>query len=296
MPSTSRRALRQAHLSDEGDRRGVLPPDHLHRLPDVLLGAAPRPDLGQGGQPPGRRRQAAGPGPQGDGVGPRLDHRARQLHVRHQRRDANAQPSAGPTPGRDRVRSAVAALRQLQAARQLHGPGLDRQRRPARRSRRPVPARGRRQPRSLRAAAPGRGAGRGRAVHLPERDADEPDHDGQPAPADPHVGAAPVHHGAVGDPPAVQADPPRDLRRQPLLRQLPRPEVRAARLLRRDGQPRRALPHQAAPRHGDGRVGGLPRRLAGGDRWAGRAGVQPLPSANTTRAAARCRRGGSSRR
>ena len=50
-------------------------------------------------------------------------------------------------------------------------------------------------------------------------------------------GPAPVHDGAVGDPPAVQADQARGLPGQPLLRLLPRPEVRAARLLRRDGQP-----------------------------------------------------------
>ena len=48
-------------------------------------------------------------------------------------------------------------------------------------------------------------------------------------------------------------------------------------VLRRDGQPRRALPHQAAPRHGDGRVGCLPRWRARGDGWAGRAGHEPVP-------------------
>ena len=37
------------------------------------------------------------------------------------------------------LRPAVAALRQLQEARQLHGPGLDRERRPSRRPGRPVP-------------------------------------------------------------------------------------------------------------------------------------------------------------
>ena len=71
----------------------------------------------------------------------------------------------------------------------------------------------RREPRPVRPAAPGRGAGRGRPLHLPERDADEPDHDGEPAPAHPHERPAAVHDGAVGDPPAVQADPPRDLPR-----------------------------------------------------------------------------------
>ena len=145
----------------------------------------------------------------------------------------------------------------------------------------------RREPRPLRAAPAGRGARRGRALHLPERDADEPDHDGQPAPAHPHERAAAVHDGAVGDPPAVQADPPRGLPGQPVLRQLPGAEVRAARLLRRDGQPRRALPHQAAPRHGDGRLGGVPRRRRSRRRMV-RSCRRRAPSARSP-AACRCR-------
>ena len=72
----------------------------------------------------------------------------------------------------------------------------------------------------------------------------------------------------------------------PVLRQLPRAEVRAARLLRRDGQPRRALPHQAAPGHGHGRVGCLSVRLPGRDRWPGRAGHEPVPAEAATGPAA----------
>src|SRR5688500_6131461 len=37
------RPVRPAHLPDEGDRRGVLPADHLHGLPDLLLRARTRP-------------------------------------------------------------------------------------------------------------------------------------------------------------------------------------------------------------------------------------------------------------
>ena len=72
----------------------------------------------------------------------------------------------------------------------------------------------------------------------------------------------------------------------PFFGSLPRPEVRAARLLRRDGQPRRALPHPPAPRHGDGRMGGLPRRHADRDRGAGRARDEPVPAEAAAGAAA----------
>src|SRR6266568_1741453 len=53
--------------------------------------------------------------------------------------------------------------------------------------------------------------GRGRALRLPECHAHQPGHDRQPPRPDPHVRAAAVHDGPVGDPPAVPADPPRDL-------------------------------------------------------------------------------------
>ncbi len=58
---------------------------------------------------------------------------------------------------------------------------------------------------------------------------------------------------------------------------LPGAEVHPARLLRRDGQSRRALPHPAASRHGDGRLGGLSGRRADGDRWTGGARDLPVP-------------------
>jgi thymidylate synthase (FAD) len=57
----------------------------------------------------------------------------------------------------------------------------------------------------------------GRAVRLPERDPDEPRHDDEPAGAHPHVGPAAVHDGPVGDPAALPAHPPRDLRVSPFL-------------------------------------------------------------------------------
>ena len=68
-------------------------------------------------------------------------------------------------------------------------------------------------------------------------------------------GPAPVHDGPVGDPAAVPADPPRDLPGLAVPRLVPRAEVRAARLLRRVQQPRRALPDPPAQGHGPRRVG-----------------------------------------
>ena len=68
----------------------------------------------------------------------------------------------------------------------------------------------------------GRRARRGRPVRLPQRDADEPRDDHEPAGAHPHVRAAAVHDGPVGDPPAVPADPPRDLQRLAVPRLVPR--------------------------------------------------------------------------
>ena len=67
--------------------------------------------------------------------------------------------------------------------------------------------------RVLRRDARGRHPGRGRALRDAQRDAHQPDHDRQPALADPHVRPAPVHDGPVGDPPALPADPPRGLQR-----------------------------------------------------------------------------------
>ena len=123
MPATPADALRQAHLSDQGDRRGVLPPDHLHRLPDLLLGAAARPDLGQGGSRARWRTRSSRPGPQGHGVGPRLDHRARQLHLRHQWRDPHARRISssviGPGPPSTSSRSATSASRSATTTRSL---------------------------------------------------------------------------------------------------------------------------------------------------------------------------------
>ena len=76
-------------------------------------------------------------------------------------------------------------------------------------------------------------------------------------------GTAPVHDGPVGDPAALPADPPRGLRGVAVPGQLPRPEVRAARLLRRVQQPRRPLPHPAAQGPRPRGVGREERRCEG---------------------------------
>ena len=68
--------------------------------------------------------------------------------------------------------------------------------------------------------------GRGRPLRLPERDPDEPRDDDEPAGAHPHVRASPLHDGPVGDPPALPADPPRDLPGLAVPRLVPRPEMR----------------------------------------------------------------------
>ena len=65
----------------------------------------------------------------------------------------------------------------------------------------------------------------------------------------------------------------------PFFGSLPGAQVHPARLLRRDGQPRRALPHPPAPRHGDGRLGGLSGRRTDGDRWTGGARDLAVPAA-----------------
>ena len=111
-----------ARPRDEGDaplprprhRRAVLRPAHLHRLPDVLLGARAGRDL-----PPRRRRrdrpaQAAEADPGRHRVGPRLDDRAHRVHVRDQRRLADPVAPARPPSGRRRVRPAEPALRHVQ--------------------------------------------------------------------------------------------------------------------------------------------------------------------------------------
>ena len=123
-------------------------------------------------------------------------------------------------------------------------PALDRRGR--RRAARALRDAGHRRARPVRRDARGGAARRGCPVRLPECHADEPRDDRQPAGADPHVGAAPVHDGPVGDPPALPADPPADLQRLAVPGLVPRAEVRAARLLRRVQQPRRPLPDPAA--------------------------------------------------
>ena len=72
----------------------------------------------------------------------------------------------------------------------------------------------------------------------------------------------------------------------PFFGSLPGAQVHPARLLRRDGQPRRALPHPAAPRHGHGRLGGLSGRRTDGDRWTGGARDLAVPASPAPHAGA----------
>ena len=137
--------------------------------------------------------------------------RARRLHVRDQRRVAHAVAPARAPSRRRRLRPAEPALRRRSRAR----PRCCRTRSP--RATRTCASRYEEQVDGslelygeLRRR---RGARRGCPVRLPERDAHEPRHDDEPARAHPHVRPAPVHDGPVGDPPALPADPPRDLQR-----------------------------------------------------------------------------------
>src|SRR6266550_279829 len=182
----------------------------------------------------GRWREAAEADPGRDRVGPRLDHRAHRLHVRHQRGFADAVAPAGAPSCRRRVRPAEPALRQVQ------GRFNDAAGHPGgRRSRAAPPLRGadRGLTRSVWGSPRGRNSRRGRSLRVSERHTHEPRDDDQPAGPDPYVRAAAVHNGPVGDPPALPADPPRDLQRLPIPWLISRPEVRAPRLLRRDEQP-----------------------------------------------------------
>ena len=103
-----------ARLPEPRDRREVLRPDHLHGLPDVLLRAGPRRDLPARGRRRVRPAQDAEADRLGHRIRARLDDRARRLHVRHQRRVADAvAPARPPSRGR-RLRPAEPALRQVQ--------------------------------------------------------------------------------------------------------------------------------------------------------------------------------------
>ena len=90
----------------------------------------------------------------------------------------------------------------------------------------------------------GRHPRRGRPVRIP-CDAHEPDDDGRPARADPHVGPAPVHDGPVGVRRLFQLIRHEIFQVSPFL-VCSGPEVRAARLLRRGRQPDEPLPDPAA--------------------------------------------------
>ena len=176
-------------------------------------------DLPAGGRRRVRPAQDAEAHRLGHRIRARLDHRARRLHVRHQRRVADAVAPARPPPGRRGVRPAEPALRQVQG-RGDDAPPLHRRGRPG--PARAVRGAGRRRAGAVRRPARGRRARRGRPLRLPERDPDEPGHDDQPAGAHPHVRPAPVHDGPVGDPAALPAHPPRDLRGLAVPRLVPR--------------------------------------------------------------------------
>ena len=166
-------------------------------------------DLPQGG----RRRVRPGEDAEADlvrdRVGARLDHRAHRLHVRHHRGVADAvAPARPPSRGR-RVRPAEPALRQVQGRRD-DAPALDRRGRPgaarALRGRRST-ARSSCTARCSRPGCPAKTPG----SCFPTRTRTNLVMTDEPAGAHPHVGPAAVHDGPMGDPPAVPADPPRDL-------------------------------------------------------------------------------------
>ena len=209
-----------APLPGPRDRRAVLRPDHLHGLPDVLLGGGRR----RRSSAVGRRRLRPGEDAEahrvGHRVGPRLDHRARRLHVRHHRRVADAVAPARPPPGRRRVRPAEPALRQVQG-----------RRRRCSRTRSP------RATRSCASATRRRSRARSSCTATCSRPA-LPGEDARfvfPNATRTNLvmttnlralihmsGPAAVHDGPVGDPPAVPAHPPRDLRGVAVPRLVPR--------------------------------------------------------------------------
>ena len=71
--------------------------------------------------------------------------------------------------------------------------------------------------RPLRGAARRGHPGRGRPLRDAQRDPHEPRDDHEPAGAHPHVRAAAVHDGPMGDPPALPAHPPRVFTVSPFL-------------------------------------------------------------------------------
>ena len=114
---------RHAALPRPRHRRALLRAAHLHRLSHLLQRAGAAGHLRACHQRSRRSREAAGPRAPRHRLRPRLHHRAHRLHLRHQRRDADALAPARAPPGRAGLRPAVAALRQVQGA-QLHGAGL----------------------------------------------------------------------------------------------------------------------------------------------------------------------------
>ena len=105
---------RDPGLPQPRDRRQVLRPDHLHRLPDLLLGAGPGSDLPARGRWRLRPAQDAEADQLGHRVRSRLDHRACRLHLRHQRRLAHPLAPARPASRRRRLRPAEPAVREVQ--------------------------------------------------------------------------------------------------------------------------------------------------------------------------------------
>ena len=95
-------------------RREVLCPDHLHGLPHLLLRAGARAHLPAGVGRRLRSPQDAEADQRRDRIGARLDDRACRLHLRHQRRVADAVAPARPPSRRRRVRPAEPALREVQ--------------------------------------------------------------------------------------------------------------------------------------------------------------------------------------
>ena len=138
-------------------------------------------------------------------------HRAHRLHVRHQRRHADALPPAGAPPGRPRLRPAVASATSSTRSPPTWCPAPSRMPTPTLRERFRDELQGSLAfyEELLEAGIPGEDA---RFV-MPNATRTNLVMTDQPAGAHPHERAAPVHDGPVGDPAAVPAGPPRGLRR-----------------------------------------------------------------------------------
>ena len=218
------RHVGQAPVPRQGHRRPVLRAARLHGLPDLLLGARAR-RRSSAGPPRARSRRrrcrSSSATSSSRGTARRSSTSCSRSRISGVSRTLSP-PARPPSRGRG-LRPAEPALRQVQ------GRGDDAagdHRRGRSRPARAVRGAGRRGARRCTASSSRPASRRGRPVRVPQRHPHEPRHDDEPAGAHPHVGPAPVHDGPVGDPPAVPADPPRDLRRVAVPGLVPGAQVR----------------------------------------------------------------------